>query len=340
MPGITGQGTTYNLPNFTGELLSLTPQDTPFLSSIGGLTGGVSANATLFSWQTYELRDAEEDRQRREGLDAPDPEARTRQTVRNVVEIHQESLELSYTKQSAFGQVGATGSNNEFAQGLTGESNPVVNEVDWQLRQHLIQIARDVEWSFLRGEFNDPADNSPGEGPRRTRGLLEAIETNAIDADGEALSENGGEVLLDLMQDVWESGGIMENETATIMCAGTQKRHLTNAFITQGNYRESSRTVGGVTVDTIMTDFGQLNVMLNRHLPSDTVVVASLEQCAPAFMPIAGKGHFFVEPLAKTGAADRFQLYGEIGLRYGNELAHGKIEGLSTSAPSGPGNGS
>jgi len=45
MAGITGQGTTYNLPNYVGELFAVSPEDTPFLSSIGGLTGGVSAGA-------------------------------------------------------------------------------------------------------------------------------------------------------------------------------------------------------------------------------------------------------------------------------------------------------
>ena len=29
------------------------------------------------------------------------------------------------------------------------------------------------------------------------------------------------------------------------------------------------------------------------------------------------------EPLAKTGASDDVQIYGEIGLEYGNEKAHG-----------------
>jgi len=46
------------------------------------------------------------------------------------------------------------------------------------------------------------------------------------------------------------------------------------------------------------------------------------------FLNIPGKGHFFEEELAKVGAADRRQLYGEIGLEYGNEKAHGVIRGL------------
>nr|WP_231648377.1 DUF5309 domain-containing protein [Saccharothrix sp. NRRL B-16348] len=32
---------------------------------------------------------------------------------------------------------------------------------------------------------------------------------------------------------------------------------------------------------TIETDFGRLSVMLNRYMPTDTVQVVSLDQCAP-----------------------------------------------------------
>jgi hypothetical protein len=44
-----------------------------------------------------------------------------------------------------------------------------------------------------------------------------------------------------------------------------------------------------------------------------------MEQCRRFFLEVPGKGHFFAEPLAKTGAKDRVQLYGEVGLQYGNE---------------------
>jgi len=58
MAGITGQGTTFNLPNFVGELFGITPEDTPFLSAIGGLTGGKSVAAKRFEWEFYDLRAA------------------------------------------------------------------------------------------------------------------------------------------------------------------------------------------------------------------------------------------------------------------------------------------
>ena len=59
------------------------------------------------------------------------------------------------------------------------------------------------------------------------------------------------------------------------------------------------------------------------------MLVAQLGQCAPVFLEVPGKGHFFAEPLAKTGSSDDVQLYGEVGLAYGNEKAHGLLSGLA-----------
>lgn len=408
MAGITGQGTTFDLPNYVGELFAVSPTDTPFLSAIGGLTGGVPVRSTLFQWQGYDLRDASSTRQRLEGANAPTAEARVRFNVTNVVEIHQEAVEISYTKLAATGQYASTGSSHPGSIGIAGV-NPVVDEMGWQVQRALEQIARDIEKSFIVGTFNNPSTNATA---RRTRGIMEATETNVrdetptaigtatIEADtdvftltshglsvGDAVvftsltggavdvlqtdtlyyvrtapdantftistkpggaavtfsSDGGADVhepaeltkgmVLDLLQDVWESGGIQVSETATLMAGGTLKRALTDIFITQANYQEQSRNVGGVNLTTFETDFGRLNIMLNRYMPTAAVQVVSLDECAPAFLEIPGKGFLFQEPLAKQGSAEREQIYGEIGLQYGNERAHGKL--LGVKAPSG-----
>jgi hypothetical protein len=162
--------------------------------------------------------------------------------------------------------------------------------------------------------------------------------TQAISADGviDVYKQNVVSVtkLGDLLQSIYDSGGITEQETATIVCNSAAKRQISAAYADYaGKFTETSRNVGGVNVDTIVTDFGVLNVMMDRHMPQGTLMVASLEQCQPVFVEIPDpeggmKGHFFAEPLAKTGATDRVQLYGEVGLAYGNEKAHGKLTGL------------
>lgn len=80
-----------------------------------------------------------------------------------------------------------------------------------------------------------------------------------------------------------------------------------------------------MNVETIITDFGTFGIVLDRYMPTDALLLADMSVVAPCFMPIPGKGHFFTEPLAKTGAYDRVQLYGEVGLEYGPEQFHGKI---------------
>ncbi|PKW15933.1 SU10 major capsid protein [Saccharopolyspora spinosa] len=329
MPGITGMLNTFNSPNFVGELFSVTPTDTPLLASIGGLTGGQSTDSTIFTWQSYDLRAADDSRQRLEGADAPEAEARTRWNNFNVVEIHQEALSITYTREAATGQYAATGSNVPTSASISG-INPVGDELTWQTQRHLEQIARDIELSFITGRFAQPGDNAQ---PRKTRGLLQAIETNVItNATAAPLT---AEMVIDLLQMTWENGGLTVSETATLICNAYQKRQLTKAFISDRNYQEQTRNVGGVSLQTIETDFGRLNIMLNRYMPADTVVVASLDELTPVFLRVPGRGFLFAEPLAKSGASDKYQIYGEVGLNYGNERAHGKITGLTT-APAAP----
>lgn len=317
MAGITGQGTTFNLPNFVGELFLISPSDTPFLSAIGGLTGGKSVQAKLFEWEFYDLRAASASRQGLEGANAPTPEERVRAYGHNQLEIHQEAVEVSYTKQAAIGQLSVA----VLAQG----SNPVTDEMSFQVGASLKQIARDIELDFLTGTLAEPVDNQT---VRATQGLLGAIVTNVLDL---AASDLTAAAVLDTMQKAWESGGLMEGETRTVITNATLKRALTTLFIKDNNFRQMDRNVGGVNLTVLETDFGDLNIMLNRYMPKDAMIFASLEDCAPVFLLIPGKGFLFVEPLAKNGSADRMQIYGEVGLEYGNERKHAKIINASAS---------
>lgn len=390
MAGITGQGTTFNLPNYVGELFQVSPTETPLLSAIGGLTGGEEVHSTTFEWQEEDLRSSRENRSRLEGANAQTSDQRVRRNVTNVVEIHQETVEVSYTKQAAVGQY--AGTNND-------QSNPVMNELDHQIASALKAKAIDVEMSFLLGQKHVPSDNSTA---RRTGGLVPAITTNVINlgeahaslsaatdtitevgttlANGDAVrftsvgvstgiflnrvyyvvnkstdafkvSETKGGTAVtigtatvslnklttagptkekydELFDLVFQAGGLAD-DTRTIIVGGTQKRNLSTAYAKAfGQYQEVSRSIGGVNFQTIISDFGTFNVLLDRWAPADAFIVATLSQLKPKFLRIPGKGHFFEEPLAKIGASERVQIYGEVGLQWGNEKAHGIIRDL------------
>ncbi len=136
--------------------------------------------------------------------------------------------------------------------------------------------------------------------------------------------------VLDLMQDVWDNGGISEQETAVIIANSWNKRRLSSQFLgTDAGFRQDSRTVGGVNLQTFDTDFGVVNVMLNRYIPTNTVAVASLDELRLKWLDLGGDG-LVIEELGKVGSKVENQFYGEWGLMYGNQRSHGKVSGLST----------
>jgi hypothetical protein len=392
MSGITGLGTTYNLPNYTGELFRVTPGETKLLSAIGGLTGGKQATSTEFEWQTSDYRNAGQN-VALEGATAPTAQERARANVTNVVQIQQSKVSVSYSKLAAIGL--KAGTNND-------QMNPVGNELDEQVKNELVAMARDIEFSFINGSYQKPSDNTTA---RKTRGLVAAITTNVqakgaapvtgLSAATDTITEtstglsNGDQIVFtdvgvatainvyttyyvvskttnafkvaatsggsaitigtatvsyrvpwtttlttthvdDLLQLVYTNGGITESETATLLVGPYQKRAISAAYgNAYGKFVESSRTVGGIAVDTIVTDFGTLNIMLDRFVPSDVIICATLRELAPVFLETPGKGHFYAEPLAKTGASDDVQLYGEVGLAYGAQEHHGILTGLN-----------
>jgi hypothetical protein len=395
---ITGMGTTFNLPNYVGEIFELTPTETPFLSAIGGLTGGGMTDATEMEWQAYDLGDPGQ-KTALEGATAPAAEEIARGNVRNVLEIHQKKVSVSYTKQAATGLL-STPQTAPY-HGVPGE-NPVTNEMDWQVQQQLKRMALDLNWVCINGQYALPTDNTT---PRKTRGILQAVTTNRIAlgatttgassatdtitatahglANGDAIvftntgaatgiiagriyyvvnaatdtfkvaTATGGTALTlgtatglaytvpsdtaltadnvnTLAQMAYDNGGLTDQANTVLVVNSRPKVALTKAYA--GQYRQAdplaARNVGGVSVDQVVTDFGTFGVMTDRHMPQDTILLCSMEQLAPVFLNVPGKGTLFSEPLAKTGASTEEQLYCEFGLKYGNERAHAVLTGV------------
>ena len=312
MGAVSGLGDSYDLPNYVGELFNVTPNDTPFLSAIGGMTGGKSVTSKQFTWQTVDNATAAQTVVV-EGADATFAE-RSRSEVTNVTQIMQYGVHVSYTKQAATGN-------------LSGESilgnQPVQDELAFQLDMAMKRAARDIEFSFLQGTYVADTDVSTA---RKTRGMLAAITTNERAAAGGQLAQGDVNTVLKAMAD---SGAPFEQP---VMFANAyQKQKLSSIYSSALSLAPRDRNIGGVNITTIETDFGEIGIVYNRHVPADDIVIADLAYCKPVFLDIPGKGHFFAEPLAQTGSAYKFQIYGEVGLEYGPELFHGKVTDLTTS---------
>ena len=112
-----------------------------------------------------------------------------------------------------------------------------------------------------------------------------------------------------------------------IFCNAYQKQKLSDIY----GYAPQDRNVGGYNINQIETDFAVLGVVWAPQVPAATLSIIDLAVCSPVFLPVPEKGVLFYEELSKTGAAEKGQIYGQMGIDYGPEEYHGKITSLATS---------
>ncbi|WP_310962144.1 SU10 major capsid protein [Nocardioides terrisoli] len=318
MAAVSGQGTTYNLPNYHGELFTVTPTETPFLSAIGGLNSAKPSASTTFEWQTIDRRSSSANNAALEGAAAPTAAERSRANLTNVVEIHQSAIEVSYTKIAARGNFAGANIAPE-------ADDAVLDELTVQTMAELESMAVDVEKSFLSGTLQVPADNTTA---RHTQGVLGIAGT--VSANGGTARALTSDIINAHLQAMFDAGAKLPQATTVLLAGSAQKVAITKAYAQATlNAPTRDRNVGGIDIETVVTPFGTFGVMVDRWMPAGQVGVVDLGVCYPVFLNIPGKGLLFTEELARTGASRKFQLYGEIGLEYGPTNAHGVIKDLS-----------
>ena len=85
-----------------------------------------------------------------------------------------------------------------------------------------------------------------------------------------------------------------------------------------------------MNIKQLETDFGLIGIAdAHRFVPAASLLLADMSVIAPVTQPVPGKGNFFVEELAKTGASENSQIFGKARLDHGPAFAHGKITGLT-----------
>lgn len=318
MPQVTGVGTTFNLPNYAGDLFTASPTQTPLLSMIGGLSGGKQTDNFEFpTGVIYDLPDAgQPDISESASTKAPESSlvARTQET--NVCQIHQETIDLTYAKQSNSGRLSGLNTAGQTA-------NPS-NEKDFQIQQKLVKISRDIEYSFLNGNYQKA---SAANVANKTRGMFELCTSDAgtsIAAGDTALNK---ELLNQLYREMADNGAVFTN---MVMFVGAYlKQGVSEIYMNQfKGQTPATRNVGGYNITEIETDFFKMGVVWDPFIPRDSLLIADVAYIAPVFQPVPGKGNFFEEPLAKGGASDTIQIYGQIGLAHAPAHLHGAITGL------------
>lgn len=320
MANLNAATTSWNCPNYTGELYLIGANQTPFLNMIGGLQGGNIRLVADFQFplaQPWALNAASQPAiTETASLTAPTPYTYVRGQDVNTVQIFQYKVSVSYVKQSVAGQITADGTTG-LVDGT--DPQPVQNELDFQINANIRQASLDIDYTFLNGTYQQ----STGAGvAAKTRGIITGCTTNTVDAGGAALTKP----LIDSLLRTMASNG-SQFMNPVVFCNAFQKQAISEIY----GYAPADRNIGGFNIKQVETDFAMLGIVWAPNVPTSTLLIADLSICAPVFLPVPGKGVLFYEELSKAGASEDGQIYGQVGIDYGPEEMHGTITNLATS---------
>lgn len=323
MAEVSGMASSYTLPQYVGELFQKAEKPNAFLRLVGGLTGGRirTVGSTEFPMGVdYELPAAAQP----DIVEGATPTASNTDTAQsqNVVQIFQKAVELSYSKQAERASIDGVAVIPGYAG--NGPLQAAPGTLEFQIQLAIQKVARDVNYTFLQGAYQKPANNSTS---RRTRGIVTAVSTNLF-ANGGTPRALSTAIFDAAMKSMVSNGAFTLGAEVFAFANADQVENLVDLYKSQTSYPES-REVVGVAVRRIMNTWGITNVVYDPDMPAGKILIAQPQFCRPVFMPIPGKGLLFAEPLSKAGSSDKWQVYGEIGLDYRHEIFHGVIADLS-----------
>lgn len=307
-----------NTPNFSGMLFNKGNTKTPFSTMIGAHRK--FTNHTEFvTGQEYETAEGSQPNiSEAESLTAPDASVLKRGQKTNVTQIFQESVGISYGKMSNMGTL--SGIN------VAGQQANPVSEEDFQIAAKMAKIGQDIEYTFLNGKYQKSTGDNV---PNKSRGLLNAIKSNIVDADGKMLSFM---LLCEAMKCIDDSNGDTTNLVVGLDSTGRLQLNA-DAAANGLTIVSAGRDINGIAVDQVLTPLGTVYLKTLKYLPTGTVALFDPSIMAPVEQIVPKKGNFFLEELAKVGAGTKKQIFGQIGLDHGPEWYSAKITNLSMRTP-------
>ena len=252
---------TNEVVDLTDEIKLVSPTDTPLTTLLMGRGQVVPATDITVTWREKQLN-TQRGTLKVEGSEAGNPIKSTRGSLSNLCQIMEKVTQVSGTAQA----LNPKGIGNSFQS---------------EVNDRLIETKRDMEWYFLNGTKTAENDSTP----RQMNGIMNMIysgtaegeykDGNVIDATGKTFSED---MILDGMQKMWDAGA--QGEYYAFVNASVKR--LVNSLLKDGvnvkvNIDESMAQVLGITVAKIQSDFGVINLVLNRHMATDAFLAVDLD---------------------------------------------------------------
>ena len=308
--------TSFGVLNYSGMLFNKGNVRTP-LSSIIGSKAKTTNHVEFVTGQEYTSGGdgSQPAISETASLTAPDATVTTREQKTNVTQIFMEAVGVSYAKQSNMGTLNGINIENQ-------QANPM-NELDFQVAAKIQKVNRDIEYTFINGVYQKATKDSEA---NKTRGLVPAITSNVTAMKSKPL---GLWDIADMVKKVY--GANAPTDGLCLWCDAVTLFQINADAVQNGlTVVPAARNINGIALSSVVTPIGVVYLYLGECLPAGTALLLNLDVLAPVYQPVPGKGNFFLEPLAKTGAGEKYQLFGQIGLDHGPEWYHGKFTGIST----------
>jgi len=305
--------------NYLGILYEIGAYQTPYINMIGfnATTGGlvprgkISKSFLFPIAQPWSLSAASQNTQSEAtAAAAGTPTTIVRSQDTNTAQIMKYDVEVSYAKQSTIGEFSGIQ--------VLGHDQPVTDELAFQKRAQLRQMAIDIEYSFLQGAYTAPNVASTNQ---QTRGLKSAITTSTVAAGSVDLSK----ALIDQLLRTMASNGA-QFTNMVLLCNGFQKQMVSDIY----GFAPMDRAVGGLNIKQVETDFCMLGIVYAPQMPTDEIYIVDIPYCQPVFVPYEGQLISWSDTSITAAKKGGF-FYTQIGLDYGPEEYMGSITGLTTS---------
>lgn len=307
----------FAVPNYSGALFNKSNTRTPFLNMISGKTK--YTNSVKFALgQEYASEEGDIPNISEDGsVTGVNATYVTRAQKYNVTQIFMEAIAISDAKLSNMGTLGGINAAGQVVQ--------PVDELDFQVNQKLAKLGRSIEKTFIQGIFDEATTDDT---VNKTRGLVSAITTNAINIQGQRISIWD---INDVLGKIKDNGGII-TEGLVFWCDNVTLNQVNQDALANGlTIAPADRTVNGIAINTLILPNGTIGIKAGEFLPAGTALIINFDVVSPVEQMVPNKGNFYLEELARTGAGSKYQIFGQIGLDYGMEFYHGKITGINTS---------
>lgn len=191
------------------------------------------------------------------------------------------------------------------------------NDPEYQIGNQLEVLGTNMEKTLLFGRKVQPASNTAGS----MDGIRARVSTNVYNKSGAALTQAN---LEDAMQDIWNAGG-----RANLIVANAIQHRRINQFLDA--YREADYTDErlGSVVRRFHTIFGDVDIMLDRWMPTDEILV--LDDSKIGFGPLQGRSLSVTKLPPTSREFDVWQMSGEYTAEVRLEQSHARIYGLATT---------